>query len=344
MTQQALTVGGTTVKPGERKYIDLPLPHLYTHSQITMPVHVIHGRKAGPRLFVSAAIHGDEINGVEIIRRLLHTKTLTPLRGTLIAVPVVNVFGFINKSRYLPDRRDLNRSFPGSESGSLAGQIAHLFLEEIVAHCTHGIDLHTAAAGRTNLPQVRVNLQDNPELEELACAFNSPIVLNASIRDGTLRKAASLYQVPTLLYEAGEALRFDEIPIRGGVRGILAVMRHLGMLPPTKPRKQSYKPLLSHGSRWVRAPQSGILRRVRSMGKSIREGDILGYVADPFGASEQPVYANTSGVMVGRSTLPLVHEGEALFHIAQIEGDADIASAFQHFHHEIDPDMENPFR
>ena len=343
LKQDSITVGGTTVNAGERKYIDLPLPHLYSHSQVNMPVHVIHGRKAGPRLFVSAAIHGDEINGVEIIRRLLHTKALESLRGTLIAVPVVNVFGFNNKSRYLPDRRDLNRCFPGSERGSLAGQIARLFIDNIVAHCTHGIDLHTAAVGRSNLPQIRTDLEDNPGMLAMAQAFHSPVILNAPIRDGSLRSVAREYDVPVMLYEAGEALRFDEIPIRAGVRGVLSTMRHLGMLPAGKSRKTPASSMLSHGSKWVRAPQSGILRVMKSMGKHVNKGDILGYVADPFGTTEEIIHSNLSGIIIGRSTLPLVHEGEALFHIAGIDDVKDISGTLKQFNHEIDPDMENLF-
>ncbi len=343
MKQAPITIGGVTVAAGERRYIDLPLPHLYTHAQITMPVYVLNGRESGPRLFVSAAIHGDEINGVEIIRRLLRTKALKSFRGTLLAVPVVNAFGFISKSRYLPDRRDLNRSFPGSERGSLAGQLAHLFLNEIAVHCTHGIDLHTAAIGRTNLPQIRVNLDADATLSGMASAFNAPITLNAGLRDGSLRKAASERGVKVILYEAGEALRFDEIPIRAGVRGILSVMRYLGMLPSVRRKNSQREPLLSRSSNWVRAPQSGILRVIQPMGKLVKKNDIIGYVADPFGTSEETVYASRSGLIIGRSTLPLVHEGEAIFYIAHLGDDEDAIESIQQFHHEMDPDMENIF-
>lgn len=343
MTQDTITVGGITVKPGERRYIDLPLPSLYTHSQVMMPVHVIHGRRPGPRLFVSAAIHGDEINGIEIIRRLLHSKALKSLKGTLIAVPVVNVYGFLNKTRYLPDRRDLNRSFPGSERGSLSSRLAHVFIEEIVSHCTHGIDLHTAAIGRTNLPQIRATLQGDEELERMAFAFRAPVILNSTTRENTLRSATKQYNIPTLLYEAGEALRFDEIPIRAGVKGILAVMRELNMLPASKVRNTRYNPVVSTRSRWVRAPQSGIFRSVIPMGQTLKEGDVLGHVSDPFGDSEETIYATLSGILVGRSTLPLVLEGEALFHIAETVAGHKTDLTMRDFHHEVDPDQENPF-
>lgn len=206
------------VSPGQRALIDLALPKLNSHTRLSMPVHVVHGKRDGPRLFVSAAVHGDELNGIEIIRRLLDVKSLNRLAGTLVAVPVVNVYGLIHQSRYLPDRRDLNRSFPGSAQGSLAARVAHLLIDEIVRHCTHGIDLHTGAIHRTNLPQIRANL-DDPETERLARAFGVPVLINATVRDGSLREAAAELGIPMLLYEAGEGLRFDEVCIRAGQLG-----------------------------------------------------------------------------------------------------------------------------
>ena len=156
--REPIIIGEVVVKAGQKKIFDLPIPNLYTHTALGLPIHVIHSKLDGPVMFISAALHGDEINGVEIIRRVLNVRAMSRLRGTIIAVPVVNLFGFINQSRYLPDRRDLNRSFPGSEKGSMAGRLANLFLKEIVAQCTHGIDLHTAAIHRDNLPQVRAYL------------------------------------------------------------------------------------------------------------------------------------------------------------------------------------------
>lgn len=184
-----IVVGGEEIKPGQRRTLEIAVPSLYTHTQLEMPVQVIRGKKPGPCLFISAAIHGDEINGVEIIRRVLNQKAINRLRGTLIAVPVVNIFGFINQSRYLPDRRDLNRSFPGSESGSLASRLAQLFLKDVIANCTHGIDLHTAAVHRENFPHVRA-VMDDEETKRLAHAFASPLILGSEIIDGSLRKAA----------------------------------------------------------------------------------------------------------------------------------------------------------
>ncbi len=223
------------VRPGERATYNLEVPDLYTHTGLSIPIHVVHGKKDGPVLFLSGAIHGDEINGVEIIRRVLASPRLNNMSGTLLAVPVVNIFGFLNQIRYLPDRRDLNRSFPGSDKGSLARRMADLFTTEVVSRCTHGIDLHTAAIHRENLPQVRAVL-DDPETEDMAAAFGLPVILNTGIIEGSLRATAEDLDVKVILYEAGEALRFDEVSIRGGVNGILSVMESIDMLRRGKSR------------------------------------------------------------------------------------------------------------
>lgn len=321
---QPIELAGQKVWPGERKTIDLVVGKLYTHSPITMPVQVLCGHQAGPVMFISAAIHGDELNGVEIIRRLLKVPALKRLKGTLIAVPIVNLHGFINQSRYLPDRRDLNRSFPGSEKGSLAGRVARLFLDEIVERCTHGIDLHTGAIHRSNLPQIRADL-DNEETLALAKAFGTPVVLNSNLRDGSLREAANKKGIPVLLYEAGEALRFDELSIRGGVQGILRVMRRLEMLPASR-KKNEFDPIVARSSAWVRAPQDGIFRAKVKQGDRVQKDQtLMAVVSDPFGESEVEIWAPFSGIVIGQLHLPLVNEGEALFHIARFNR-TDIAA------------------
>jgi len=330
----AITIGDVTVEPGKRAYVDLPLPPLYTHSLVSMPVHVINGRNDGPVLFVSAAIHGDEINGIEIIRRLLKTKTLNRINGTLIAVPVVNVYGFVSQSRYLPDRRDLNRSFPGSDGGTMASRLADTFMTEIADKCTHGIDFHTAAAGRNNLPQIRADLDSSPSLLPMAVAFSPPVILDSSTRGGTLRAAVG--DKPVLLYEAGEALRFDELAIRAGVQGTLRVMRYLNMLPVSKKVERKYEPTIANDSVWMRAPQSGILRSTLKLGAIVNRGDVVGIVADPFGVAEEKVISHVSGVLVGQSNLPLVHEGEALFHVACISSTKSAARVVDEFHQEYE--------
>ncbi|MCB1646374.1 MAG: succinylglutamate desuccinylase/aspartoacylase family protein, partial [Pseudomonadales bacterium] len=231
--QKQIDIAGQVVKRGEKKLIELPVANLYTNATMNLPVHVVNGRYPGPTLFVSAAIHGDELNGVEIIRRLLTRRSFDRLNGCLICIPVINGFGMLQHSRYSPDGRDLNRSFPGSESGSLTARLCHMFLQHVVRQCDYGIDLHTGAQHRSNLPQVRGNLDDE-ETNRLASGFGVPVLLNANERDGSLRQVAAEHDVRVLLYEAGEALRYDEISIKAGVNGILNVMRMLQMLKPVR--------------------------------------------------------------------------------------------------------------
>jgi len=331
-------IGGEIIPLRTRRLIELQLPPLYTHTPMTLPVHVIRGSKDGPRLFVSAAIHGDELNGTEIIRRLLKQPALKRLRGTLVAVPIVNVYGLIHHSRYLPDRRDLNRSFPGSEKGSLAARVAHLFMSEIVHNCSHGIDLHTGAIHRSNLPQIRANL-DDAETTRLAEAFGVPVLLNSNIRDGSLRGAAADNGIPMLLYEAGEALRFDEVSIRAGVKGIVKVMRSLEMLSPTRSRRKiRHEPFVARSSTWVRASASGLFRKVCGLGNRVKRGEVLGLIDDAVGGEESEVIATASGIIIGCSVIPLVHEGEALFHIARFEDIREVAGHVESFQTELAPD------
>lgn len=318
-------LGGEVIAPGSRKTVNLPVSTLSDHTPVTLSAHVIHGRLDGPTLFVSAGIHGDEIIGVEIVRRLLRAKTLKSLRGTLIVVPIVNTFGFLNHSRYLPDRRDLNRSFPGSPNGSLASRLAHIFLNEIVARCSLGIDLHSAAINRMNLPQVRISA-NNPETLKLAQIFGAPVILTSALRDGSLRQEANKIGVDVLLYEAGEGMRFDEMYVRAGVAGILRVLNAVEMLPVAGIAKPKAKSLLCSDSNWLRAPAGGLLRMFKAEGDVVEEGDIVAAISDPFGEGEIEVATRYSGIIVGRAVMPVVYEGDALFHIAAVKS-ADIAEA-----------------
>lgn len=315
---ESFEIGGLRIRRGERNSLQIPVANLYTNTPVTLPVRVVRGRRPGPTLFVSAALHGDEIIGVEIIRRLLMLPALKHLGGTLLAVPVVNTLAFLHQSRYLPDRRDLNRSFPGSETGSLAARLAHLFLREIVGRADYGIDLHTGAIHRPNLPHIRADLS-RPENLRLAQAFGVPLLLNSTPTAGTLRQYTTEKGVPVLLYESGEALRFDELAIRIGVRGVLNVMTALGMLPPPRRDARLPEPVVAKSSTWVRAPASGILRAQVALGEEVRKGQLLGVIGDPMGEVETQVLANAHGVLVGRSSLPLVHEGDAVFHLARFD-------------------------
>lgn len=312
----AFDIGNTRIAPGQRATIALPMARLYTHNEITLPVHVVHGRRSGPTMFVCAAVHGDEINGVEIIRRLLNVKTLANLKGTLLAVPIVNPFGFIQRARYLPDRRDLNRSFPGTPKGSQAGRLAHLFMTEIAERSDFGIDLHTGSNFRSNLPQIRACLYD-PQTIELAKVFGAPIVVPSELRDGSLREAVASLGKPVMVYEGGEALYFNEPAIRIGLRGILNVMRHTGMLARGRQRKAP-EPIITDRTSWVRASMSGTFSRRVKLGDMVKKGRLLGRLSDPLGDESEEVLAPFTGVVIGQLTLPLAHEGDALIHLAKV--------------------------
>lgn len=334
--QPAITIGGDEIKAGTRQLVHLSLPEFYTYAPTTMPIHVVHGRNPGPCLLITSAVHGDEINGVEIIRRLLGHKSLDRIRGTLVLIPVVNVFGFVAQSRYLPDRRDLNRSFPGSPKGSMAGRLANVIMSELIPVCTHVIDLHTGAINRENLPQIRATLNGNLELEELAKAFNAPVVLDASVREGTFREAVHHKGIHTLVYEAGEALRFDEVSIRAGVAGILNVLSHLGMTRK-RARRKEHHPLIAKSSQWVRASQSGVARSLVALGARVAVGEELAYISDPSGGHEEVVRSGAAGIVIGRTRLPLVHEGEAIFHIAKFSQTSEAAESIENFQDAFDP-------
>ena len=320
-------IGDEKVFPGERKQINLEIASLYDYTKLTIPIEVIRGKEEGPVIFISAAIHGDEINGVEIIKRLLKRPSLKKLKGTLIAIPVVNVFGFNNKSRYLPDRRDLNRCFPGSLKGSLGSRLARVFMNEIVSKCTHGIDLHTGALHRTNLPQIRACLDDE-ETNELAKCFGVPVLINSQLRDGSLREAARKKKVTTLLFEGGEALRFEEDVIKTGLQGCLAVMRSIGMLPKlVKKKKTKLNTHVAQGSSWVRASHSGSFRALKRIGSHVKEGDVLAVITDLFGCNPYEVISKEEGIIIGMSMIPLVNKGDAMVHIATFKNSKKVKMA-----------------
>ncbi len=332
-----LVIGGHCIAPGQHLRIELPVAKLYTDTDVSMPVQVIRGKKDGPTVFVSAAVHGDEINGVEIIRRLIQHANVNINHGSLILVPIVNVYGVLNQSRYMPDRRDLNRSFPGSTKGSLAGRVADIFLREIVSQCDYGIDLHTGAIHRSNLPQIRANLKDQ-ETCSLAEAFGVPVLMNADLRDGSLRQAAVESGTRILLYEAGEALRFDELSIRAGVNGIVNVLSKLGLMRK-RSRKKRVTPFKANNSAWTRANCSGIVTNLKNLGDMVQMGDALATIGSPYGDIIDTVNATRSGIIIGKQNIPLVQEGDAMFHIAFFsEDDETIVEHIENFQDALLPE------
>ena len=311
-----LVIDGNEIKLGERKRICLSVAKLYDFTEVNIPIEVIRGKEDGPTLFVSACLHGDEINSVEIVKRLLNHKSLKKIKGTLIAIPIVNVFGFNDKSRYLPDRRDLNRCFPGTEKGSLASRIAYKFTNEIVKKGDYGIDLHTGAIHRNNLPQIRACLDDK-RTKELAQIFNVPVLINSDIRDNSLREAARALNIPMLLFEGGEALRFDEKIATSALQGILSLMCKIGMLKDNDycsiKKKETF---IARSSYWVRAPHSGTIILKKKLGSYVKKDQVIGIISDPFGQHKFKVTSNYEGIIIGLVTLPLLNDGDAIAHIA----------------------------
>lgn len=308
--------GGVEVLAGRRKKFEIPAATLPTGSQIAMPVAVVHGRNQGPHLFLTAAIHGDELNGIEIIRNILDSVSPQSLNGTIVAAPLVNLFGFITQSRYTPDRRDLNRSFPGSKRGSLAARSAHLLTEHLLGTCEYGIDLHTATNFRTNLPQIRADLTDKETLG-LAQAFGAPVILNAPQREGSLRATMVKKGVRVLLFEGGQANHFDRDVIDEGTAGVLRVIEKLGMTDDAVEMSR-LDSAICFSSRWVRARKGGIFRASVELGKTVKKGETLGNVSDVFGSRPSALRSPTEGIVIGAAINPLANPGDGLIHVAAV--------------------------
>ncbi len=297
--------------------IDLPFAKVPTGSAESLPVAVINGRTPGPRIWLSAAIHGDELNGIDIVRRVLRRIDAKSLRGAVIAVPIVNPLGFIIESRYLPDRRDLNRSFPGSRRGSTASRLAHLFMDEVVSQCSVGIDLHTATNHRTNIPQVRADI-DDAETSRLVKAFAAPYTIHAKARKGSLRQAATKMGATVLLYEAGQPHRFDDEAIETGVAGVLRSLRSLKMIDARLPRSRPTR--LIRRTRWVRARRGGLAEMLVKLDDHVETGQPIAAISDAFGTRPTLVKATETGWIIARTLRPLVNSGDALVHIATSDG------------------------
>ena len=309
-----LEVGGTVIEPGTRRRVEVPVARFVTGEWLYLSVEVIHGSRPGPRVWLSGAIHGDELDGVEIIREVLGELAPSRLAGAVLGVPVVNVFGFVAESRYLPDRRDLNRSFPGKARGSMASRLAHLFMSEVVERCQVGLDFHCGSDDRENHPHLRCNL-DDPELRRLAVAFGAPLMVHNKPPKGSLRKAASRTGARTLVYEAGEAGRFTDGAIEAGVAGTLRVLWALGMIDEAPPAADP--PVEARSTHWVRAPRSGICRIETPLGAEVRRGQRLGGVYELLGEKATRIRAGVGGIVIGRRVNPLVHQGEAVVHLAR---------------------------
>ena len=301
--------------------IELPFAHLPSGTEASLPIAVINGRTSGPNIWISGGIHGDEINGVEVVRKVMKALDAKNLRGAVIAVPIVNPLGFLMRSRYVPDRRDLNRVFPGSPRGSTASRLAHLFMTEVVAHCSVGIDCHTASNHRANLPQVRADI-DDPETLRLARAFGAPFTIKTRLRDGSLRQAASDQGIKMLLYEGGEADRVDEDAVTFGYAGVMRTLRSLGMVEGRLPAAGTTR--LVRRTTWVRARRGGLVEIAPTLGDRVETGEVMARISDAFGVRPTMVKTPSAGWVIARTLNPLVNPGDPLVQVATDKGpDAD---------------------
>lgn len=310
-----LNIAGTSIGLGENVKIDLNVARLPSHTLIDIPVHVYRAKEDGPVLLLLAGMHGDEVNGIEIIRRMVVDKTIFPHKGSIIVIPILNVFGFLNYARDVPDGKDVNRSFPGNNRGSLASRIAYLFMKEIFPHVDYGLDFHTGGGNRTNYPQTRCLVEKESHFE-LAQAFGAPFMINSKLRDKSLRKQATLKGKPIIVYEAGEAQRFDEFAIREGIAGTLRVMNYLGI--GNYEVEPSGGSILFSSSTWIRASHSGLFRSFIKTGQEVKKNQILGTITDPYGSMEIKVKARVQGHIVGLNNSPVISQGDALVHIGVV--------------------------
>ena len=311
---EKLTINGHEIKRGDNIEIILNIAKLPTHTMIDLPMFVYTAQDDGPTLLISAGLHGDEINGIEVIRRLVQEKSIIPTAGTVIAIPIVNIYAFIYNSRNFPDNKDMNRSFPGSEKGSLAKNLAYLLETQILPHIDCGVDFHTGGASKTNYPHLRCEIGAFRNYE-LAQAFSPPFVVNSKPPDHSFRKSATNKNKTLLTFEGGESLRFDEFSIQEGMRGILRLMRYLGM---KKSGPRSNDTILLKNSWWNRAKHAGLFRSQVESGQAIRKNQILGYITDPFGGFEYKIKASSSGHVIGLNNKCVVNKGEALIHIGSV--------------------------
>lgn len=309
---EPLRINGREIHPGEHADVQLTVARLPTYTPIDLPVRIFRSRKEGPVLLLTGGLHGDELNGVEIVRRMIYREMIVPECGTVIALPLVNVYGFIQSSRGVPDGKDINRSFPGSKTGSLAQLVAYTLMNEILPLIDLGVDFHTGGASRTNEPQIRTTLEE-PANRTYGLAFDAPVILHSSLIDKSFRKAAARIGKPILVYESGEAQRYDEAGINEGINGTLRLMKHLGMKSRAP---EGHGSEIYHKSGWLRARYAGLFTAEIETGTVVKKGQKLGRITDPFGYEVFRVIASRAGRVIGLNNSPVVHKGDALLHIA----------------------------
>lgn len=305
------SINGKYIELGQKAKIDLRIAKLPTHTTIDLPVYIYRGEADGPVLLITAGLHGDELNGVEIIRRLIVSREVIPSVGTIMLIPIVNIYGFLNNSRLMPDGRDLNRSFPGTRDGSLAGRIAYTLMNVVMPHVNYGIDFHTGGVN-TNYPQIRCTFDVHRNIE-LAKAFAPPFIINSRLREGSFRREAQLAGKTILVYEGGESLRFDELVIKEGIEGVKRLMSYLGMKNSVFINNR--ETIVFKDTSWVRANYSGLYRPLISYGDKVSKRQTIATITDPYGEIEYKLPSRHKGYVLGVKTLPIVNRGDALIHI-----------------------------
>lgn len=309
---KTIVINGDQIKPGENKLVKINISRLPTGTLIDIPVHVFNAKKPGPTVLLQAGLHGDEINGVETLRRMLEHSDFNIEKGAVIVVPILNIFGFIHFSRDVPDGKDVNRSFPGTKSGSLASRIAYHYTREILPHIDFGIDLHTGGGQRHNYPQVRYTAQDEIS-KRLAKIFNAPISFASGLIAGSFRKSAFKMQKPILVYEAGESMRFDEFAMEIARKGIRKILASYGML--NIPEQDNLETVHLTSTRWVRASRAGMFIPEIKNGEAIQKGQTLGVVTDTFAKKSKTIVSPLDGYVFCVNHQAVVNQGDALFHI-----------------------------
>ncbi|WMX12812.1 MULTISPECIES: succinylglutamate desuccinylase/aspartoacylase family protein [unclassified Aureispira] len=311
----------TPIGRGKSKVINLNIAKLHTRTSLAVPIIVERGKEDGPCVLLTAGIHGDEVNGVEIVRQIVANDYNKPQKGTVICIPVINVFGFLNQEREFPDGRDLNRLFPGSKRGSLAGRFAYHIMNAIVPHIDYCMDFHTGGAARFNYSQVRLDIRDR-EVLTLAKAFGAKFIVDAENRDKSFRSTLSKKGKKVLLFEGGKTLHLDRHVTQVGIDGALRVMHHLGMRDFTKElmgsrHPEKVQPILVKKSTWIRAKHSGMFRTELKLGSQVSKGDKIGSISDPYGDFEVDVISTYDGYIIAANHAPIVNQGDALVHVSK---------------------------
>ncbi|GAF03304.1 succinylglutamate desuccinylase/aspartoacylase family protein [Saccharicrinis fermentans] len=308
-----MIINKTEIQPGQNEKLEVNIARLPSHSSIDIVINVAQAHEPGPVLLLIGGLHGDEINGIEIVRRIIEEGRNIPKKGTIICIPIINVYGFIHFSRYVPDGKDVNRSFPGSRNGSLASRVANYLMKDIIPKIDYGLDFHTGGAERTNHPQVRCNMKKS-ENQKLASIFNAPFTVHSAYRPKSLRYAANKLNKNILIYEGGESSRFDEYAIQQGMNGAIRVMKHLGMTT-SEVSHPDYENRIIKSSSWIRAHTSGMFQSMVSSGEKVHKNQVVGNITDPFGDFKIPVKSPTSGFVIGLNNNPILHQGDAVMHI-----------------------------